>query len=81
MALVVAVLVTLVWLAGRYEISQLQADLERDSADAVSDIRSGLSTKHLREKLVLTRARLVARQTRLVAAGMAQRGHGKHCIH
>jgi two-component system, LuxR family, sensor histidine kinase DctS len=44
MALVVAVLVTLVWLAGRYEISQLQADLERDSADAVSDIRSGLSS-------------------------------------
>jgi two-component system, LuxR family, sensor histidine kinase DctS len=43
MALVVAVLVTLVWLAGRYEISQLQAELERDSADAVSDIRSGLS--------------------------------------
>ena len=43
MALVVAVLVTLVWLAGRYEISQLQAELERDSADAVSDIRTGLS--------------------------------------
>ncbi|OYU31887.1 MAG: PAS domain-containing sensor histidine kinase [Comamonadaceae bacterium PBBC2] len=43
MALVVAVLVTLVWLAGRYEISQLQAELERDSADAVSDIRIGLS--------------------------------------
>ena len=43
MALVVAVLVTLVWLAGRYEISQLQAALERDTADAVSDIRSGLS--------------------------------------
>jgi len=43
MALVVAVLVTLVWLAGRYEISQLQAALERDTADAVSDLRSGLS--------------------------------------
>jgi two-component system sensor histidine kinase DctS len=43
MALVVAVLVTLVWLAGRYEISQLQAELERDSVDAVSDIRAGLS--------------------------------------
>ena len=40
MALVVAVLVTLVWLAGRYEISQLQAALERDTADAVSDIRT-----------------------------------------
>ena len=43
MALVVAVLVTLVWLAGRYELSQLQTELERDTADAVSDIRSGLS--------------------------------------
>lgn len=43
MALVVAVLVTLVWLAGRYEISQLQAELERDTTDAVNDIRSGLS--------------------------------------
>ncbi|PUE33467.1 nitrogen regulation protein NR(II) [Limnohabitans sp. Jir72] len=43
MALVVAVLVTLVWLAGRYEISQLQATLERDTADAVSDIRISLS--------------------------------------
>ena len=43
MALVVAVLVTLVWLAGRYEISQLQAELERDTADAVSDIRISLS--------------------------------------
>lgn len=37
--LVVALLVTLVWLAGRYEASQYQAELERDAADAVSDIR------------------------------------------
>jgi two-component system sensor histidine kinase DctS len=41
--LVLAVLVTLVWLAGRYEISQVQSELERDTADAVSDMRSGLS--------------------------------------
>jgi two-component system, LuxR family, sensor histidine kinase DctS len=41
--LVLAVLVTLVWLAGRYEISQVQAELERDTADAVSDIRTGLA--------------------------------------
>ena len=39
-ALVVALLVTLVWLAGRYEASQLQSRLERDAADAVGDIRS-----------------------------------------
>jgi two-component system sensor histidine kinase DctS len=38
--LVLALLVTLVWLAGRYEASQFQAELERDTADAVSDIRS-----------------------------------------
>ncbi|MBK6928015.1 MAG: PAS domain S-box protein [Comamonadaceae bacterium] len=33
----------LVWLAGRYEISQVQERLERDTADAVSDIRSALT--------------------------------------
>ena len=38
-----AVLVTLVWLAGRYEISQVQSELERDTADAVSDLRSSFS--------------------------------------
>jgi two-component system sensor histidine kinase DctS len=38
-----AVLVTLVWLAGRYEASQLQAELERDTANAVSDLRTQLS--------------------------------------
>jgi two-component system, LuxR family, sensor histidine kinase DctS len=42
-ALVVALLATLVWLAGRYEASQVQTRLERDTADAVGDIRSALS--------------------------------------
>lgn len=42
-ALVVALLVTLVWLAGRYEASQVQSRLERDTADAVADIRNGLT--------------------------------------
>ncbi len=42
-ALVVALLVTLVWLAGRYEASQVQSRLERDAADAVGDIRSALT--------------------------------------
>ena len=41
--LVLALLVTLVWLAGRYEASQVQSRLERDAADAVGDIRSALS--------------------------------------
>jgi len=40
--LVIAVLITLVWLAGRYEASQVQATLERDTGDAVNDIRSKL---------------------------------------
>ena len=42
-ALVVALLVTLVWLAGRYEASQVQTRLERDTADALGDIRSALT--------------------------------------
>ena len=42
-ALVLALLVTLVWLAGRYEASLLQAELERDTADAVSDLRTQLA--------------------------------------
>lgn len=41
--LVMALLVTLVWLAGRYEASQVQSRLERDAADAVGDIRAALS--------------------------------------
>jgi two-component system sensor histidine kinase DctS len=42
-ALVVALLLTLVWLAGRYEASQVQSRLERDAADSVGDIRSRLA--------------------------------------
>lgn len=41
--LVVSMLATLVWLAGRYEESQVQTQLERDAADAVADIRVSLS--------------------------------------
>lgn len=41
--LVVALLATLVWLAGRYEASQAQSHVERDAADALSDIRSTLT--------------------------------------
>ncbi len=42
-ALVAALLVTLVWLAGRYEASQVQSKLERDNADALGDIRAALT--------------------------------------
>ena len=42
-ALVLGLLLALVWLAGRYESSEIENRLERDSADAVLDIRSGLT--------------------------------------
>lgn len=42
LALVVALLGTLVWLAGRYEVSQAQSRLERDSLEMVADVRTGL---------------------------------------
>ncbi|WP_299760907.1 ATP-binding protein [Ramlibacter sp.] len=41
--LVLALLATLVWLAARYEASQAQSNVERDGADALSDIRSALT--------------------------------------
>ncbi|GAB3768033.1 hypothetical protein GCM10028796_30870 [Ramlibacter monticola] len=46
--LVVGMLVTLVYLAARYEASVAQANVERDVADALSDIRSGL-TRNVQE--------------------------------
>lgn len=42
-ALVLAMLAILVYLAGRYEASQVQSRLERDTAEALGDIRSGLA--------------------------------------
>lgn len=43
LALVASLLATLVWLAGRYESSQIQSRLERDAGEIVSDIRAGLT--------------------------------------
>ena len=40
--LVVVLLATVVWLAGRHEVEQVQAALERDTADAVVDLRASL---------------------------------------
>jgi two-component system sensor histidine kinase DctS len=40
--LVAAMLALLVWLAGTYEAGQVQSRVERDAADAVSDIRAAL---------------------------------------
>lgn len=41
--LVFALLVLLIWLAGRFEASQIQERLERDANEASSDIRSALN--------------------------------------
>ena len=41
--LVAGLLAALIWLAGRYETSQVQARLERDAGDASNDIRSALT--------------------------------------
>lgn len=41
--LVAGMLVTQVWLAGRYEATEVQNRLDRDAADAVSDIRTGFT--------------------------------------
>lgn len=43
LALLVTLLGTLVWLAGRYEASQIQSRLEADAAETVTDIRAGLT--------------------------------------
>ena len=43
LVLLMTLLGTLVWLAGRYEASQVQSRLERDAAETVTDIRAGLS--------------------------------------
>src|SRR6478609_625314 len=42
-AIVGTLLVTLIWLAGRYEASQVQSRLERDAAEALSDIRGAMT--------------------------------------
>lgn len=41
--LVAGMLIIMVWLAGRYEASQVQDKLDRDTAQAVVEIRSGLN--------------------------------------
>ena len=43
LVLLMTLLGTLVWLAGRYEASQVQSRLERDAAETVTDIRAGLT--------------------------------------
>ncbi len=54
-ALIATLLGALVWLAWRYELSQVQDRLDRETIEAVSDIRSGLNrnTQSLQTLLVL----------------------------
>jgi two-component system, LuxR family, sensor histidine kinase DctS len=54
--LVAALLVTLVYLAARYEASVAQANVERDVADALSDMRSAL-TRNVQELQALQSGR------------------------
>ena len=43
LVLLVCMLGTLVWLAGRYEVSQVENRMAEDASDAVADIRNGLT--------------------------------------
>ncbi|TWO69861.1 PAS domain S-box protein [Caenimonas sedimenti] len=71
--LVVALLATLVWLAGRYEASQAQSHVERDAADALSDIRSAL-TRNV-QSLQALQAGPPARETWVAEADRLLRRH------
>ena len=72
--LVVALLVTLVWLAGRYEASQYQAELDRDTADAVSDIRSSFG-RHVLNLQSLHTKPLTAKQWPTEIASLLTQNH------
>jgi two-component system sensor histidine kinase DctS len=72
--LVVALLVTLVWLAGRYEASQYQAELDRDTADAVSDIRSSFG-RHVLNLQSLHTKPLTAKQWPGEVASLLTQNH------
>jgi len=74
LALVAALLVTLVWLAGRYEASQVQGRLERDTAEALGDIRSGL-TRDVQNLQALQSRRHPSAQAWLPEAGTLLREH------
>ncbi|MBE7367386.1 PAS domain S-box protein [Ramlibacter sp. HM2] len=72
-ALVLALLVTVVYLAARYEASVAQGDVERDAADALSDIRSAL-TRNVQELQAL-QAGQRDRERWLAAADQLLRAH------
>lgn len=70
--LVVVMLVTLVYLAARYEASVAQADVERDVADALSDMRSAL-TRNVQEMQALQATRHEREAWRIEAEGLLRR--------
>ena len=71
--LVVALLVILVYLAARYEASVAQGHVERDAADALSDIRSAL-TRNVQELQALQSGQPTREQWRAEADRLL-RGH------
>lgn len=64
--LVVGLLATVVWLAARYEASVAQSNVERDAADALSDIRSAL-TRNVQELQALQSGHADRQQWQLAA--------------
>lgn len=71
MALVVSMLGTMVWLAGRYEASQVQDKLERDTVGAVSEIRSALA-RNMQDLQALNAGEVVLDEWRMRAAELLQ---------
>lgn len=69
LALLVSLLGTLVWLAGRYEASQIQQRLERDAAEAVTDIRAGF-TRNIQSMQALQSSEPGTATWRLMAADL-----------
>lgn len=69
LTLLVSLLGTLVWLAGRYEASQIQQRLERDAAEAVTDIRAGF-TRNIQSMQALQSSEPGTATWRLMAADM-----------
>ena len=69
--LVVSMLVTMVWLAGRYEASQVQDKLERDTVGAVSEIRSALA-RNMQDLQALNAGDVALEDWRVRAAELLQ---------
>lgn len=69
--LVVSMLITMVWLAGRYEASQVQDKLDRDTAQAVVEIRSGLA-RNLQDLQAVNTTQITSEQWGIRVAELLQ---------